>query len=198
MRQITRIIYSFDELKENIQSKLFEETQEKELEFYIDNYLETDMTETGEQLLNEIFPFATFNGIYYNLGYYGKVVVGFNIELDYLNDKYHMLTNNQVKKLSEIESTINVKINNYTFEVCYQDYTYYLNNERGFNIEKTQSKLDNIIEVFKTDINNMNKKLLEYSSTLIDAGNWTKSDILDILHDNEYYSNGEIYEEELQ
>lgn len=199
MEQVKINIYDFKELDKKIQERLIEEEQETQADIYYETLLNNDMQDYACKLLRDNFKDSLFLDVYYDLSYeQGSVaMIEFDINIEALNNKYKMLTKKEIEKIAKTDiTTISVKhVGNYyhalSFNIDYQDYTFYID-----NFDKTQEKLDRMIEKFKEDIIDINEQLTkkgyEYMDFVSDRGT-----LIDILEENKYLKNGKIYNEEM-
>ena len=180
MRKVTKEyeVYKFNELEKDVQEKVLKRYKESEYDFYIDNELYDDMVNLAQNTLENYFKGAKYNNIYYDLSYSqgSGAMVEFNIDLKDLNNKYKMLTDEEVKKCSDIGYT-NIKVyhNNShyyherTFDIDWDDYTMYSYiSEYCENIEKVQKNIDAMIELFREDIVLMNEKIARDGYKMLD------------------------------
>lgn len=199
MEQVKINIYDFKELDKKIQEKLIEEEQETQAEIYYETLLNNDMQDYACKLLRDNFKDSLFLDVYYDLSY-GQdsgAMIEFDINIEALNNKYKMLTKKEIEKIAETDiTTISVKhVGNYyhalSFDIDYQEYTFYID-----NFDKTQEKLDKMIEKFKEDIIDINEQLTEKGYEYMDFVS-DRGALIDILEENKYLKNGKIYNEEM-
>ena len=198
MEQVKINIYDFKELDKKIQERLIKDEAEIQADIYYETQLDNDMKDYACKLLRDNFKDSLFLNVWYDLSY-GQgsgAMITFDINIEALNNKYKMLTKKEIEKIEETDiTTISVKHWGYychalSFDLDYQDYTFYID-----NFDKTQEKLNKMIEKFKKDIIDMNKQLTkkgyEYRDFVSDRGT-----LIDILEENKYLKNGIIYHEE--
>lgn len=196
MRKVGIEIYNFDELSKDIQEKLIEKRQDDDYNFYCDFELEKDMEDIAKNLLNEYFKGAIFKQVFYDLscGQGSGSMIEFTISLEDINKKYKALTKKEINKVSNLGYTqINVYHNDNlychenSYGIEYQDYTVYDN-----NLEKTQEKIDNMLENFKKDIYDMNCELTKQGYILLDEVS-TRETAIYSLREYEYFKDGTIF-----
>lgn len=200
MRKVTKEynVYKFEELEKDIQEKVMERYIEISYECYIDNMLYDDLVELAKDSLQNYFKGAEYQEIYYDLSYSqgSGAMVEFNIDLKDLNNKYKMLTDEEVKKCSDIGYT-NIKVyhNNShyyherTFDIDWNDYT---DND---NFEKIQDKIDTTIELFKEDIITMNREIARDGYNIIEDRVMFEDMAKDHINDFEFLSDGSEFNE---
>ena len=199
MEQVKINIYDFKELDKKIQERLIEEEQETQADIYYETLLNNDMQDYACKLLRDNFKDSLFLDVYYDLSYeQGSVaMIEFDINIEALNNKYKMLTKKEIEKIAKTDiTTISVKhVGNYyhalIFDIDYQDYTFYID-----NFDKTQEKLDRMIEKFKEDIIDINEQLTKKGYEYMDFVS-DRETLIDILEENKYLKNGKIYNEEM-
>lgn len=219
MRIVDEKIYNFNELAEDIKNKLIADRKNSEYVFYCDYTLYDDMLCNGNELLKRYFDYkAVFVKTYYNLDYSqgSGAMIEFNINIVDLNNKYKIFSDDEVKFLTDkdIVNDIRVKQNGhyyheYSFIIDYDYYNSwdfedikedYSINESDFDtIEDRFYKLMSTSNIhytesaFVKDIVSMNKEYTKMGYDLLDncIDNYS---ILDMLCENEYYSDGRVYE----
>lgn len=189
-------VYKFEELEKDIQEKLLEKYMQNEQEIYCECLLEYDMRELAKDLLQEYFKGAEFKRVFYDLSYCqgSGAMIEFTIDLKDLNNKYKMLTNEEVKKCSDIGYT-NIKVyhNNShyyherTFDIDWNDYT---DND---NFEEIQNKIDTTIDLFKNDIVEMNQELTKSGYEQLENEEYFKENARIVLNDLEFLENGDVF-----
>ena len=198
MKQVKINIYDFKELDEKIQERLIEDEAENQADIYYETLLNNDMQDYACKLLRDNFKDSLFVDVYYDLSY-GQgsgAMIEFDINIEALNNKYKMLTKKEIEKIEETGfTTISVKHwGNYchalSFDIDYQDYTFYID-----NFDKTQEKLNKMIEKFKEDIIDMNEQLTKKGYEYMDFVS-DRETLIDILEENKYLKNGTVYHEE--
>lgn len=199
MEQVKINIYDFKELDKKIQERLIEEEQETQVDIYYETLLNNDMQDYAYKLLRDNFKDSLFLDVCYDLSY-GQgsgAMIEFDINIEALNNKYKMLTKKEIEKIAKTDiTTISVKhVGNYyhalIFDIDYQDYTFYID-----NFDKTQEKLDRMIEKFKEDIIDINEQLTKKGYEYMDFVS-DRETLIDILEENKYLKNGKIYNEEM-
>lgn len=70
MEKIKKIynVYSFKELKKEIQEKLIEEEKEQQYEIYLEHFLYNDLMDEASKILKKYYKNAKLENIYYSLG----------------------------------------------------------------------------------------------------------------------------------
>lgn len=195
MRKIEVNIYTYDELDEKVKNELLETQKELDFESYCDFELENDMQDIAKKVLDEYFKGAEYAQVRFDLSYRqgSGAMLEFNTTLENINNKYKMLSKKEMEKIKEVGfNDIKVyRISNYcheySFDFDYQDYTYYID-----NFEKTQEKLDKMLEQFNNDIVNMNCDITQKGYDLLEN---FEADSEEVLKDNEYLKDGTIYYE---
>ena len=200
MRKVTKEynVYKFNELEKDVHEEVLERYMQNEYEFYVDNILYDDMIELAKDSLQNYFKGAKYNNIYYDLSYSqgSGAMVEFNIDLKDLNNKYKMLTDEEVKKCSDIGyTTIKVYHNNsryyheYTFDIDWWDYT---DND---NFEEIQKNIDAMIELFKGDIVLMNKQITGGGYNILENKSTFEEMTMDHINELEFLSDGREFNE---
>ena len=168
MRTETKIIkiYNFDELSKDIQKNLIEKEKEYQLNAYCENFLLEDMEEEAKRLLQKYFgDKATFKKVYYDFSYCQGSGAMIEFNLIYYNKH---VTIKHDSNLYYHENTFKI-IENYGEELT----------------EKQYNQLEKKIYF-------MNVELKDTGYNLIDEP-YTDEDIIDLLKENEYTEDGEIY-----
>ena len=166
MREITQKIYNFSELDKNIQEKLIEKEIEIQKDFYCENFLYDDIKEKAKELLQKYFKGkAVFKNVYYSLNYCQGDGSMIEFELIYYN-KLIFINHNNGHYYHE---------NSYCIEYLDCDFL-----------------TDNQEKQLKEKIYKMNRELTKYSYQLIEF-ECERKEIEEILSENEYFKNGEIY-----
>lgn len=167
MREITQIIYEFEELRKEVQEKLIGQEEEYQKEVYCEDCLEEDMAEKARELLKKYFKDkATLNNILYDLGYCQGD--GAMVEFT-LDDGKHY---------------IEVQHNSY----C----RYYHENSFSITYPSGDYLTDKQEEKLKEKIIKMNEELKKYGYELIEQ-EYNREEIIETLSKNEYYADGTIY-----
>ena len=196
-------VYKFNELEKDVQEKVLERYTESEHDFYIDNDLYDDMVDLARCTLENYFKGAKYNNIYYDLSYSqgSGAMVEFNIDLKDLNNKYKMLTDEEVKKCSDIGYT-NIKIyhnnSNYyherSFDIDWNDYTMYsYTSEYCENIEKVQKNIDAMIELFREDIVLMNEEITHDGYKMLEDEARFEKMAMERIKTLEFLSDGSVF-----
>lgn len=195
MRKIEVNIYTYDELDEKVKNELLETQKELDFESYCDFELENDMQDIAKKVLDEYFKGAEYAQVWFDLSYRqgSGAMLEFNTTLENINNKYKMLSKKEMEKIKEVGFN-DIKVyhisnycHEYSFDFDYKDYTYYID-----NFEKTQEKLDKMLEQFKHDIVNMNCDITQKGYDLLEN---FEADSEEVLKDNEYLKDGTIYYE---
>ena len=207
MRKVTKEyeVYKFNELEKEVQEKVLERYMQYEYEFYVDNILYDDMIELAKDSLQNYFKGAEYNNIYYNLSYSqgSGAMIEFNIDLKDLNNKYKMLTDEEMKKCSDIGyTTIKVYHNNSrycherTFDIDWCDFTTYdYMDEHCEDMEKVQKNIDAMIELFKGDIVLMNKEIARGGYNILENKATFEEMTMNDINDLEFLSDGSVFDE---
>ena len=145
MKTITKTfnIYDFDELSPEIQEELIKKEAEGIRQVEVDEFLEEEMNNLAEMLLEENFgEKAIFKNVYYDLGYYQGCGAMIEFDLNYCGkdveikhddgDYYHErsfeiisdnLTENQENALKEKIIKINEQLTKYGYQYMEEDRT---------------------------------------------------------------------------
>lgn len=164
MRIIKQNIYNFDELSKDIQEKLIEKEKENQKELFLECFLLDEMQEKAKELLQKYFKNnAEFKNVYYSLSYCQGDGAMIGFDLKYYN------------------KTLTIKHQGYycherSFRICENDFAL---------SEKQEKKL-------KEKIIKINKELCEFGYNLIEY-DISDEKVKELLQENEYFSNGEIY-----
>lgn len=199
-------VYKFEELSKDIQDELLEKYIEDEYIVYCEHFLEEDMKDLAQNILNEQFKGAKYDNVYYDLSYSqgSGSMISFTIDLLDLNNMYKKLTKKEIKELESFGGTeIKVYHDNsryyheYTFEIDYNDFTdYYYEWKHIKDIGKTQEKIESMInDLFKKDIIEMNKELTKNGHSLLEDRDNFKENAMNRLQEDEYLENGKTFYE---
>ena len=207
MRKVTKEyeVYKFNELEKDVQEEVLKRYTESEHEFYIDNELYDDMVDLAQNTLENYFKGAEYQKIHYDLSYSqgSGAMIEFNIDLKDLNNKYKMLTNEEVKKCSDIGYT-NIKVyhsnsryyHERSFDIDWNDYTLYsYTSEYCENIEKVQNKIDTMIDLFREDIVLMNEEIARGGYNMLEDKEHFEEMAMDDIKDLEFLSDGSVFDE---
>lgn len=219
MRTIEETIYNYDELSEDVKQKLLEKERENQLESYCEFCLYEDMKYQADIYLNEYFNNGKVNDVYYDLSYCqgSGSMIAFTINFEDLNNKYHILNDEEMRFIKDkgivndviIYHDDNLYCHEYTFSIKYNDnfgYWDYEDIKDDYNITKEEfNKIEDKIiallddynkhnteSAFIEDIIDMNKRLTKWGYDVIEHP-IDDDIILEILRENEYYENGEIF-----
>ena len=205
MRKVTKVynVYKFNELEKDVQEKVLKRYKESAYEFYIDNILYDDMVILAQNILENYFKGAKYNNIYYDLSYSqgSGAMVEFNIDLKDLNNKYKMLTDEEIKKCSDIGYT-NIKVyhndsyycHERTFDIDWNDYTMYSYiSEYCENIEKIQKNIDAMIELFREDIVLMNEEIARNGYNMLEDETSFEKMAMERINKLEFLSDGSVF-----
>ena len=191
-------VYKFNELEKDVQEEVLKRYTESEHEFYIDNELYDDMVELAKNSLENYFKGAEYQKIYYDLSYSqgSGAMVEFNIDLKDLNNKYKMLTDEEVKKCSDIGYT-NIKVYHSNSRYCHErafdiDWNDYTDND---NFEKIQKNIDVMIELFREDIVLMNEEIARSGYKMIEDNARFEEMVMNDIKDLEFLSDGSVFDE---
>lgn len=205
MRKVTKEykVYKFKELEKEVQEKVLERYKQDEYEFYIDNILYDDMIDLAQYTLENYFKGAKYNRIYYDLSYCqgSGAMVEFNIDLKYLNNKYKMLTQEEIDDLENFGGTdVEIRHNNSryyherTFNIEWNDFTMYTYmDEYCENIEKVQKNIDTMIELFREDIVLMNEQITRDGYNMLENEAMFEEMAMDHINDLEFLSDGSVF-----
>ena len=167
MRTITikKDLYKFEELDEKVQEKLIKDEIEFQQDFFENEFLQEEMENVASELLEKYFRGAKLIEVYYDLSYSQGSGAMIEFEMEYYGK--------------------NVKVRQFGH--------YY--HERSFAIEsdlteKVEQKLREKIASMNSELTKKGYEMVEYYYT--EAG---ISDIKEILKENEYTKDGEIYYE---
>lgn len=219
MRKIEETIYNYDELSEDVKQELLEKEREYQYNSYYEDMLLNDMQEESCILLEQYFKGATFDEVYYDLSYCqgSGSMIAFTINIVDLNNKYHILNDEEMRYIKDkgiindivIYHNDNLYYHEYTFDIKYYDnfgYWDYEDIKDDYNIteEEFNTIEDRIINflyscekhynksAFIDDIVSMNRELTKRGYDIIEHP-IDDDIILEILRENEYYENGEIF-----
>jgi len=214
-------VYKFDELKEESKKKAINNEKKYQEEDYCDLCLNDDMNYKANELLKEYFDIK--NGIdyvYYDLSYSqgSGAMIEFTINIQDLNNKYHIYNEEEIKFIQDKGIVNNIKIyhndnmyyHEYTFNINYDDnfgyYDYedikedYKISEEEFN--NMEDKLINLLDTYNKhytesefikDIINMNGELAKYGYSQIEYW-WNDNNVIEYCKEHTYYEDGTIYE----
>ena len=200
MRKVTKEydVYKFEELEKEVQEKVLDHYIEMSYECYLDNMLYDDMVELAKDSLQNYFKGAEYQEIYYDLSYSqgSGAIVEFDIDLKYLNNKYKMLSQEEIDGLEDFGGT-NIKVyhNNShyyherTFDIDWNDYT---DND---NFEKIQDKIDIMIDLFREDIVLMNGEIARDGYNMLEDKTTFEQMAMDSINDLEFLSDGSEFNE---
>lgn len=222
MRKITKNIYKYNELKEEVKKKVLERIKEEEQAFYNEVCLQEDMNTLGNKYIKDTFGIDTdYLQVWYDLSYCqgSGAMVQFDITIYDLNNKYHIFTDEEMRLINDkgFINTIEVRHNHseyyhaYSFSInyCYDNFDYeyddikddYNISENEFNtIENRLDKLLDDTELFNNpskfaqDIIYINTQLEKAGFELIE-NNIDDEHLLELCNENEYYENGDVYYE---
>lgn len=216
-------LYKFNELEKEIQDKLVEKEKELEYESFCEWQLEDLMEEESKDLLKQYFNNATFNKVYYDLSYSQGCgsMIEFTINIEDINNKYHILTNEELRYIQDkgiineikIYHNDNLYYHEYTFSIDYYDnfgYWDYEDIKEEYNIkEEDFNNLENKIINFLSDYNkhdtesqfikdiiNMNRELTKRGYNLLEDDDYftrCSYDYLENISEDLYFKNGDIY-----
>ena len=205
MRKVTKEyeVYKFNELEKDVQEKVLEKYMQYEYEFYVDNELEDDMVELTKDSLQNHFKGAKYNNIYYDLSYSqgSGTMIEFNIDLKDLNNKYKMLSQEEIEGLENLGGT-NVKVyhNNSryyherTFDIDWCDFTMYTYmDEHCEDMEKVQKNIDAMIDLFREDIVLMNKEIARGGYKMLENEARFEEMAMDHIKTLEFLSDGSVF-----
>ena len=205
MRKVTKEynVYKFNELEKDVQEKVLERYTESEYEFYIDNELYDDMVDLAQNTLENYFKGAKYQEIYYDLSYSqgSGAMVEFNIDLKDLNNKYKMLSQEEINDLENFGGT-NVKVyhndshyyHERTFDIDWNDFIMYSYvSEYCENIEKVQKNIDAMIELFREDIVLMNEEIARGGYNILEDKTHFEEMVMDNINDLEFLSDGSVF-----
>lgn len=200
MRKIIKeyLVYKFEELEKDIQEEIMERYIKISYECYIDTMLYDDMVDLAQNTLEKYFKGAEYKHIYYDLSYSqgSGSMVEFNIDLKDLNNKYKMLSQEEIQGLENFGET-NIKVyhdkscycHEYTFDIDWNDYT---DND---NFEKIQNKIDTMIDLFRQDIVLMNKDITRDGYNMLEDKATFEQMAMEHINDLEFLSNGSDFNE---
>ena len=205
MRKVTKEykVYKFNELEKDVQEEVLKRYTESEHEFYIDNELYDDMAELAQNTLENYFKGAKYQKIYYDLSYSqgSGAMVEFNIDLKDLNNKYKMLSQEEIDGLENLGGT-NIKVyhNNshyyheHSFDIDWCDFTMYTYmDEYCENIEKVQKNIDAMIELFREDIVLMNKEITRDGYNMLEDKAHFEEMAMNDIKTLEFLSDGSVF-----
>lgn len=224
MKKVSICVYDFKDLEKDIQDKLIEEEINNQVEMYCDSgMLYTDMEEKASDLLKEYFNVENgLNSVYYDLSYCqgSGSMIDFTINIEDLNKKYHILTDEELRFIKDYNILENINIHHfgnysheYSFKIDYNDnfgcYDYedikedYNISEEDFN--KIEDKIINLCDTYNIhntdsqfidDIVLMNKDLTKYGYELLEnEDNFKEGAIMYLEEDKLYFKNGKVFNE---
>lgn len=191
-------VYNFNELEKDIQEKLLQDYIESAYESYCNANLYDDVLDNASDILQTYFKNAELNDVCYDLSYSqgNGVVIEFNIDLEDINNIYHILSKRAMQKINEIGYT-NIKVkqqgyyyHEHSYNLDYQDYTYYID-----DFENEQKQLDNLMEQFEKDIVNMNKDITKKGFELIENREYFEEQARTTLNELEFLEDGGVFNE---
>lgn len=196
-------VYKYNELSKEKQEEILKEYQTRCSEDFANHFLEDELNEKAAELLQTNFKDIKTEliEVYYDLDYSqgSGAMIAFNTTIEEINKKYKKLNNEEVQKIIDVNCN-DVIVQHYSgsryyhensFDVDYQDITYYED-----NLEEIDKKIDDMIELFKSDVYSINHDLVKYGYNLLDY-DYKEEAILQINEDNhDYFINGEVFEEE--
>lgn len=166
MKTITKTfnIYDFDELSPVIQEELIRKEEENIRQADIEDFLEEEMSNLAELLLEENFgEKAILKGVYYDLGYYQGCGAMIEFDLNYCGKDVEIRRNNG---------------------------NYY--HERSFEIIENGKELTELqYKTLKEKIIKINEQLTKYGYQYIEEDRTEQA--IEQLKDCMFYENGEIY-----
>lgn len=168
MREIKQTIYNFNELSKDIQEKLIENEKQYQKEAYCYDFLYSDMKEKAKELLKKYFKDnAVFTGVEYSLTYCQGDGAMIEFELKYYGKLIYIKHDNCCRYYHERSFTLE-----------YPNYDY---------LTATQENK------LKEKIYKMNYELMRYGYEIIER-EYSNDEIIELLSENEYYEDGEIYQ----
>lgn len=198
-RKIEKEIFTFDELNDD--------AKKKAIKYFLANeeypFLEDEMGEEAERLLEENFPGATLNGTNYSLSYSqgDGAMIEFEFPIKAFNDKYKVLSNDEVTRLENSVGDIAVVHNGgfyyheYAFKIVFETYNNYAEDieDKFYDALTKGDKLNNPTQ-FEADIIKMNEELARFGYETLEYYN-SDENVADILRVNEYefYEDGSMY-----
>ena len=166
MKTITKTfnIYEFEELSPVIQEELIKKEEENIRQCDIENFLEEEMNNLAELLLEENFgEKAIFKNVYYSLGYCQGDGAMIEFDLNYCGKDV---------------------------EIRHNGWHYY--HERSFEIIETSKELTELQrKTLKEKIIKINEQLKKYGYQYIEEDRTEEA--IELLKDCMFYENGEIY-----
>lgn len=198
-------VYKFNELEKDAQEKVLERYTESAYEFYVDNELYDDMVDLAQNTLENYFKGAKYQKIHYDLSHSqgSGAMVEFNIDLKDLNNKYKMLSQEEIDGLENLGGT-NIKVyhndshyyHERTFDIDWCDFTMYTYmDEYCEDMEKVQKNIDAMIELFREDIVLMNKEIVRDGYNMLENKATFEEMAMDRINDLEFLSDGSVFDE---
>ena len=156
-------IYNFDELSEDVKRKLIEKEIEEQHEIYINDFLEYDMKEKANELLQKYFKNnkATLKNVYYELSYCQGDGAMFEFDLYYYNKH------------------VQIKHSGYYYHM----YSFTIDTWELTEKQENQLK-EKVLKMFE--------EFEEYGWGLVDY-RITEAEAIEYLQENEYLEDGTIY-----
>ena len=213
MKKISVNVYEYDELEKEIQDKLYNEEIECEKDFYCETMLYNDMEDKASDLLREYF--NNDNGlerVFYDLSYCqgSGSMIEFTINIKDLNNKYHILTDEELRLIKDYDIIENINVRHYgnyyheySFKIDYDDnFCCYCGNDSDI-VSKIEDKIINLCDTYNihntdsqfiTDIISMNKDLTKYGYDLLENEDNFKEGVISNLKEKLYLKNGEVFD----
>lgn len=220
-------LYKFNELNKEVQEKLIEQEIEEQAMFYCESFLQTDMDEQANILIEKYFNINTNATAYYDLSYSqgSGSMINFTINFEDINKKYKIFNNEEMRFIKDHSIINDVEIyhddhlyyHEYTFSIKYCDnFGYYdyedIKNDYKIskkNFEEIEDKIITLLDTYNKhntespfiqDIIAMNKELTKIGYNLIEDKNNFKQGAIDYLKENDvlYFEDGSIFNKEFE
>lgn len=198
MRKTTKTynVYKYDELSKEVQEKLLEEYTQQECYYYIEDTLYADMIDESIYILPEYFKGAKFDNVCFDLSYSqgSGSMIEFTIDLEDLNDKYKILTDKQLKTITDMGGT-EIKVYHDSNIYCHER-TFSISEYLEIDDDKILKKVNHMIyNLFHSDIISMNKELTIRGYKMIGNEEYFKENALNTLNELEFLEDGSVFNE---
>lgn len=213
-------VYNFKELDKEVQEKLIEKEKRQQNEFYCDTFLQEDMNCSASCLLEKYFGKDTkLDNVYYDLSYSqgSGSMIEFTINIEDLNNKYHILSSEEMKFIKDISLVDDIKVyhddnyyvHEYTFNIKYDDcfgYYDYEDIKDSYNISEEdfntiEDRIINLLDCYNKhytkskfieDIISMNKELTKDGYKYVEY-EISDDEAISFLEDDKYLEDGTIF-----
>ena len=164
MKKITKEfnIYEFDELADEVKNKVLEREKQYQEMNYCDYQLYNDLKDKADELLKKYFNIKNgVNNINYDLSYCqgSGAMIEFDINIEDLNKKYNILTDEELRFINDKDIVNNIKIQ-HNNGMYYHEYTFnieYYDNFGYYNYEDIKNEYN----INENDFNNIENKIID-------------------------------------